>query len=165
MTSCKRSTRWRTSTSSSWMCRDRSVFFFFSDRPPSFSVHQYLQHIFTGIHLEDDHVVFSQQTSAKSPKRFAVNNSSKRALPDFGSGRCQSVITNAGPTIFLPAEGGIEVHLDPSVFSSARCTKAQKEEALRAMTVLPKKVQWWKNSCFESGWGKEDMNLPGWIGK
>jgi hypothetical protein len=73
--------------------------------------------------------------------RFAVNNSSKRALPDFGSGRCQSVITNAGPTIFLPADGGIEVHLDPSVFSSAGCTKAQREEALRAMTALPKKVQ------------------------
>ncbi|CAL1126767.1 unnamed protein product [Cladocopium goreaui] len=73
--------------------------------------------------------------------KFAVNNSSKRTLPDFGSGRCQSVITNAGPTIFLPADGGIEVHLDPSVFSSAGCTKAQREEALRAMTALPKKVQ------------------------
>eukprot|EP00435_Cladocopium_sp_Y103_P068517 s592_g31.t1 len=73
--------------------------------------------------------------------KFAVNNSSKRALPDFGSGRCQSVITNAGPTIFLPADGGIEVHLDPSVFSSAGCTRAQKQEALRAMTALPKKVQ------------------------
>ena len=69
--------------------------------------------------------------------KFAVNNSSKRGLPDFGSGRCQSVITNAGPTIFLPAEGGIDVHLDNTVFSSSGCSKAQKLEALRALKALP----------------------------
>jgi len=71
--------------------------------------------------------------------RFAVNNSSKRPLPDFGSGRCESTITNAGPTIFLPAKGGIDVHFDPSVFSS--CSKAQRLEALQAFKALPKKFK------------------------
>eukprot|EP00434_Breviolum_minutum_P030004 symbB.v1.2.026532.t1/scaffold2659.1/size73661/2 len=73
--------------------------------------------------------------------RFAVNNSSKRPLPDFGSGRCESTITNAGPTIFLPAKGGIDVHFDPSVFSSTGCSKAQRLEALQAFKALPKKFK------------------------
>ncbi|CAK9003783.1 Anthranilate N-benzoyltransferase protein 2 [Durusdinium trenchii] len=71
--------------------------------------------------------------------KFAVNNSSKRILPDYGIGRCDSVVTNAGPTVFLPAQGGIEVHLDPSVFSSAGCSQSQRQNALDALRQLPKK--------------------------
>lgn len=68
--------------------------------------------------------------------KFAVNNSSKRLLPDFGKGNCESVITNAGPTIFLPAKGGMDVHLHPSVFSG--CGQAQVQAALKALRELPK---------------------------
>ncbi|CAE6970393.1 HST [Symbiodinium sp. CCMP2592] len=39
---------------------------------------------------------------------LGINNSSKRELPDFGSGKCNAVLTNAGPTLLLPAKGGIE---------------------------------------------------------
>lgn len=42
--------------------------------------------------------------------KFAVNNSSKRILPDYGIGRCDSVVTNAGPTVFLPP-GSTTIHL------------------------------------------------------
>ena len=68
--------------------------------------------------------------------KFAVNNSSKRLLPDFGKVNCESVITNAGPTIFLPAKGGMDVHLHPSVFSG--CGQAQVQAALKALRELPK---------------------------
>eukprot|EP00438_Fugacium_kawagutii_P026588 Skav215153 [mRNA] locus=scaffold1997:5224:9161:+ [translate_table: standard] len=91
-----------------------------------------------------EHDVMSKIHKAKNiDLKFAVNNSSKRALPDFGSGKCESVITNAGPTIFLPGEGGIDVHLDSTPFSSAAggCSKAQQNEILRAMKALPKKLQ------------------------
>ncbi|CAE7559770.1 HST [Symbiodinium sp. CCMP2456] len=51
---------------------------------------------------------------------LGINNSSKRELPDFGSGKCNAVLTNAGPTLLLPAKGGIEVFLDNSVFRCQR---------------------------------------------
>ncbi|CAJ1407918.1 unnamed protein product [Effrenium voratum] len=75
--------------------------------------------------------------------KFAVNNSSKRALPDFGTGRCEAVVTNAGPTIFLPAHEGMNMYLDNSVFSScsSKVSPELKQEALEALrTQLPKKA-------------------------
>lgn len=68
-----------------------------------------------------------------------INNSSKRELPDFGNGRCEQVVTNAGPTLFLPAKGGMEVFLHSSVFSSTGCSSAQKQKALEALrSELPR---------------------------
>ncbi|CAE7236873.1 HST, partial [Symbiodinium pilosum] len=71
---------------------------------------------------------------------LSINNSSKRQLPDFGTGRCQSVLTNAGPTLLLPAKGGIEVYLDNSVFRSAKCysTSSQQKAAESLRSYLPK---------------------------
>ncbi|CAJ1433232.1 unnamed protein product [Effrenium voratum] len=67
-----------------------------------------------------------------------INNSSKRQLPDFGTG-CESVITNAGPTLFLPAKGGMEVLFHSSTFSSTGCSSAAKQKALAALrSKLPK---------------------------
>lgn len=68
-----------------------------------------------------------------------INNSSKRELPDFGNGRCEQVVTNAGPTLLLPAKGGMEVFLHSSVFSSTGCSSAQKQKALEALrSELPR---------------------------
>eukprot|EP00913_Durusdinium_trenchii_P024620 g23112.t1 len=70
---------------------------------------------------------------------LGVNNSSKRQLPDFGGGRCEKTVTNAGPSIFLPAKGGMEVFLDSQVFSKTGCSKAQKQKALEALrSELPR---------------------------
>jgi len=68
-----------------------------------------------------------------------INNSSKRQLPDFGTGRCEKAMTNAGPTLFLPTKGGMEVLLHSNVFSSTGCSSAQKQKALDALrSELPR---------------------------
>jgi len=54
---------------------------------------------------------------------FAINNQSKRQLPDFGGaggkGRVSTFISNAGPNLWVPARGGLEVHLGSELFTSA----------------------------------------------
>lgn len=52
-----------------------------------------------------------------------MNNSSKRELPNFGSGggQVETALTNAGPTLLLPApDGGVEVCLDLALLSRAK---------------------------------------------
>ena len=74
--------------------------------------------------------------------KLAVNNSSKRPLLDFGTGPAESVVSDAGPSLLLPAkEGGLYLYLDPQVFSSAKCSsKEKRSQALEALrTDLPKK--------------------------
>lgn len=84
--------------------------------------------------------LYSEFMSTKGCKLvLGVNNSSKRQLPDFGGGRCEKTVTNAGPSIFLPAKGGMEVFLDSQVFSKTGCSKAQKQKALEALrSELPR---------------------------
>mmetsp|Transcript_49679 Transcript_49679/g.115974 ORF Transcript_49679/g.115974 Transcript_49679/m.115974 type:complete len:471 (+) Transcript_49679:76-1488(+) len=86
--------------------------------------------------------VFKADANKKGDIMLQINNSSKRILPDFGAGRCTSVLTNAGPTLFLPAKGGIDVYLDNSVFRSAKCysTAAQAQAAEAVRKALPKKA-------------------------
>jgi len=83
--------------------------------------------------------VFQEENNMKGDIMLAINNSSKRELPDFGSGKCNAVLTNAGPTLLLPAKGGIEVFLDNSVFRSAKCysTSSQAEAAKALRSHLP----------------------------
>jgi len=65
--------------------------------------------------------------------KLAVNNSSKRPLLNFGSGPAESVVSDAGPSILVPAKGGLYLYLDPQVFSSAKCKPEQRSEALKAL--------------------------------
>mmetsp|Transcript_3934 Transcript_3934/g.10599 ORF Transcript_3934/g.10599 Transcript_3934/m.10599 type:complete len:493 (-) Transcript_3934:533-2011(-) len=50
------------------------------------------------------------------------NNQSKRSLPDFGAagGQTSSVLTNAGPTIAVPAEGGMDIYLDLDMLGNSK---------------------------------------------
>lgn len=60
-----------------------------------------------------------------------LNNQSKRELPDFGeAGRAESVVTSAGPTLFLPAPGGIEVFMDKASLLSAARTEVEREHVV-----------------------------------
>lgn len=60
-----------------------------------------------------------------------LNNQSKRVLPNFGSagGVAHAVITNAGPSLLLPAPGGVELFLSKDAFMGA--SSLQKVEAMR----------------------------------
>jgi len=63
-----------------------------------------------------------------------LNNQSKRRFPDFGEssgGPAQAALTNAGPTLILPARGGIQVLLCPSFLGRGR-RAARALEALRS---------------------------------
>ena len=73
--------------------------------------------------------------------KLAVNNSSKRPLLDFGTGQAESVVSDAGPSLLLPAKGGLYLYLDPQVFSSAKCSsKEKRNQALNALRAdLPRK--------------------------
>mmetsp|Transcript_93384 Transcript_93384/g.269712 ORF Transcript_93384/g.269712 Transcript_93384/m.269712 type:complete len:481 (-) Transcript_93384:155-1597(-) len=75
---------------------------------------------------------------------LVLNNQSKRELPDFGEaasgGRAEAVVTNAGPTIVLPAKGGVDVLLDPTtLLRAARSARdrARVVDALRANMPRP----------------------------
>ena len=73
--------------------------------------------------------------------KLAVNNSSKRPLLDFGRGPAESVVSDAGPSLLLPAKGGLYLYLDQQVFTSAKCScKEKRSKALEALRAdLPKK--------------------------
>jgi len=69
---------------------------------------------------------------------IALNNQSKRELPDFGTasgGRAEAFMTDAGPNLILPAKGGIEVLLGSEVFSSAGCSSSGRK-AKQALAAL-----------------------------
>jgi len=72
---------------------------------------------------------------AKSDITLQLNNQSKRKLPDFGAdgsgGRARAVLTNAGPTLILPAPGGVEILFCPSFLGAGRRAKTAME-ALRS---------------------------------
>jgi len=88
------------------------------------------------IGLEFDAMRDAQPRSADYDIALFLNNQSKRELPDFGQqgsgGKAQSVLTNAGPTLVLPAKGGVEVFLDPSTLKAARSSSV-RQAALEAL--------------------------------
>jgi len=95
-----------------------------------------------------------------------INNQSKRELPDFGAaGRAERVMTNAGPTLFLPGKGGMEVYIDPAVFESAghsasgtaasQALAALREELPKDSTFPPVLLASSKNHVADSVAGKQ----------
>ncbi|OLQ03582.1 Anthranilate N-benzoyltransferase protein 2 [Symbiodinium microadriaticum] len=84
-----------------------------------------------------EHTLMQEIHNKTVDMKLAVNNSSKRPLLDFGSGPAESVVSDAGPSLLVPAKGGgLFLYLDPNVFSSAKCSSKEKRsqalEALRA---------------------------------
>lgn len=86
-------------------------------------------------------VSMSAMMAMRKPAResdfvLQVNNQSKREIPDWGAGsggRAWDLITNAGPSLFFPADGGVNVFLDAYMlkqYSSKR--RARALEAVRA---------------------------------
>eukprot|EP00405_Crypthecodinium_cohnii_P023552 CAMPEP_0206474866 /NCGR_PEP_ID=MMETSP0324_2-20121206/33739_1 /ASSEMBLY_ACC=CAM_ASM_000836 /TAXON_ID=2866 /ORGANISM="Crypthecodinium cohnii, Strain Seligo" /LENGTH=511 /DNA_ID=CAMNT_0053950115 /DNA_START=87 /DNA_END=1622 /DNA_ORIENTATION=- len=66
-----------------------------------------------------------------------LNNQMKRTMPDFGpagsGGAAQTVVTNAGPTLFFPLEGGgAQVYLDATFMAKANTP----EKLHRFLTAL-----------------------------
>jgi len=76
-----------------------------------------------------------------------LNNQSKRVLPDFGDagGLSSTVLTNSGPSLVLPAPGGVELFLVDAVFNGA--TSSKKLECIKAISELPSAA---KASCGRS---------------
>jgi len=74
---------------------------------------------------------FNHATKGKFDLLLKLNNQSKRKLPDFGKagGAASSVLTNAGPSLLLPVNGGVELFLVDDVFNGA--SNAKKAEAIR----------------------------------
>merc|ERR1712032_637529 len=66
-----------------------------------------------------------------------LNNQSKRVLPDFGDagGLASAVLTNSGPSLLLPAPGGVELFLVDAVFNGA--TTSKKLACIKAMYEIP----------------------------
>jgi len=90
---------------------------------------------FWGAVQNDMHMaVFQKERRAQS--RYDVvlqfNNQSKRKLPDFGAGGGQtsSVLTDAGPTLAVPADGGIDVYMSWDMFGSK---KSNADAALKRL--------------------------------
>mmetsp|Transcript_99956 Transcript_99956/g.278354 ORF Transcript_99956/g.278354 Transcript_99956/m.278354 type:complete len:503 (-) Transcript_99956:200-1708(-) len=87
-----------------------------------------------------------QAANRESDLVLQLNNQSKRQLPDFGvegsGGPAHSVLTNAGPTLLLPASGGVEVFVHPSFLKGSATSRrgARALQALRSRVPPARKV-------------------------
>jgi len=70
---------------------------------------------------------------------FMLNNDSKRVLPDFGgAGGAAMVLYNTGPSLLLPAPGGVELFLAKDAFMGASSSKtAEAIELISNVSALP----------------------------
>mmetsp|Transcript_103607 Transcript_103607/g.259826 ORF Transcript_103607/g.259826 Transcript_103607/m.259826 type:complete len:503 (+) Transcript_103607:360-1868(+) len=72
---------------------------------------------------------------------LVINNQSKRRLPDFGpeagGGRAQAALTNSGPVLLFPAEGGVDVFLHWSLLRTAGSASAAAAAVAALRDELP----------------------------
>lgn len=68
---------------------------------------------------------------------IGLNNLSKRIYPDFGAGggKVTAALTDVGPCLLYPADGGVDLFLHDDTFMGAPAEKIA--EALRAISEIP----------------------------